>query len=252
MKKYKSRVISIRNVKDINKPNEDYFFCDDVHGVYIIVDGVSRDKKHGVYPNPSPAADVSKIFVNSAYDYYKNNYANIDDIYKVLFNMMRYGNEKIKLYNSLGNWDDGFLPGTVGIIGIIKGSKFSYIYIGDCYGFVINKSKKTFTSCQTEQIIQHKREFDSRTIRNIICNNKDHPYSYGVLNGDERAMGFLEYGEINLHSSDKLFLCTDGFYDALDIISAPELYNIELEKINQYSSNTDDKTLIIIEEDKSD
>ena len=36
MVKYTSSAITIKNCKDINKPNEDYYFCDDDKGIYIL------------------------------------------------------------------------------------------------------------------------------------------------------------------------------------------------------------------------
>ena len=238
MNKYKSSVLSITNTKVFNKPNEDFFLCDDNKKIYLMVDGVSRDKIGGLYPNPSPSATVSKIFIDSAYEYFQDNYLAVEDEKSLLFNMVCYGNKQIELYNKQKEWINNFLPGTVGIIGIIKKQKFFYVYIGDCYGLIISHEKKMFTKCQTQ------------TIRNMICNNKNHPYSYGVLNGDLRALDFLEYGYQSLYDNEKIFLCSDGFYDALSRLSAPMLYSMTPEQIAEYSEDTDDKTLIIIEKDK--
>lgn len=58
--------------------------------------------------------------------------------------------------------------------------------------------------CQTEKIIQNKGEFSSIKIRNEICNNKGHHYSYGVLNADKRALDFIEYGVAKIFEKDKI------------------------------------------------
>lgn len=245
--KYRSNAISIKNTKDISKPNEDFYLCDDNYGIYVIADGVSRDKHQGKYPNPSPAADVSKIFVNAVYRFYLDNYSLSQSINKLLFDMVQYGNEQIQLYNAKQTWDNDFFPGTVGIVGIMARRKFCYAYIGDCSAFLIHNSKKELTRCQTKEIAKHRCDFDSKTIRNFICNNKQHPFSYGVLNGDARAIDFLEYGDVILSPGDKILLCTDGFFDALNQVSASELYHMSFKELSKHSNSTDDKTLIIIE-----
>lgn len=251
MSGYISRVLSIANVKGINKPNEDFSLCDDERGFYALVDGVSRDKIGGIYPNPSPSADVSKIFVDSIYEYYKNHDLEVHDINNLLLDMVRYGNEQIQHYNQKKKWENDFLPGTVGIVGIIKYNTLFYAYIGDCYGIIVNQQKELFTRCQTKEIAKHKGEFDSKTIRNYICNNKKHPFSYGVLNGDPSALDFLECGYRKLCEGEKILLSTDGFYDAISQIPAVKLCNMSLDQIKEYSTDSDDKTLIIIEEDKN-
>lgn len=252
MVKYKSSSISIKNSKNINKPNEDFYLCDDIKGVYLLVDGVSRDKINGVYPNPSPSFDVSKIFVKSVYKFLIENINENANILDLMQNAIKKGNKKIDEYNNQKKWIDDFLPGTVGIITAVKNCKLFFAYIGDCYGLVIeNKRRKNiFTQCQTEEIANHKKEFSAYEIRNKICNNKLHPYSYGVLNGDFRAIDFVKYGSINIQNSDKILLCSDGFSDIIKGISGEKLYQMPIDQMEKESKESDDKTMIIIEEDR--
>ena len=44
-----------KNTRYADKPNEDLFFFDEASGFAMILDGVSRDRENGIYPNPSPA-----------------------------------------------------------------------------------------------------------------------------------------------------------------------------------------------------
>ena len=165
MVKYKSSSKSIGNKKNINKPNEDYFLCDDERGIYILVDGVSRDKINGIYPNPSPSFDVSKIFVESTHKFLVANINKKVDISHLLNIAVKKGNDEIKKYNKHKDWIDDFFPGTVGIVIILQNHKLFFAYIGDCYGLVVNKSKKLFTKCQTKKIAEHKKEFSAYEIR---------------------------------------------------------------------------------------
>lgn len=100
MIKYKSNSISIINSKNINKPNEDYYFCDDNRGIYLLVDGVSRDKINGRYPNPSPAFDVSKLFVKSIYKFLLENINENVNVLELMCNAIKKGNKEIDEYNS--------------------------------------------------------------------------------------------------------------------------------------------------------
>ena len=250
MIKYKSSSISVKNNKDINKPNEDYFLCDDENGIYLLVDGVSRDKINGVYPNPSPAYWVSKLFVESVYGFLVSNINIKNNTIEVIYEAIKNGNGEIKKYNDKIKWDNNFLPGTVGIVAVIRNSQLFYGYIGDCYGLVINKKNKhIFTKCQTENIGKHKKEFSSIEIRNEICNNKYHPYSYGVLNGDIRAMDFVNCGSINLLDKDKILICSDGFSDVIKKLTGENMYSMTLEQMIKKSNELDDKTMIIIGEE---
>lgn len=252
MVKYKSNSVSIINSKNINKPNEDFYLCDDSKGIYSLVDGVSRDKINGVYPNPSPSFDVSKMFVKSVYKFLSENINENANILDLLQNAIKKGNDEINEYNSKKEWIDNFLPGTVGIITVIQDHRLFFAYIGDCYGLIIsNKSDVTiFTKCQTEKIAIHKKEFSAYEIRNEICNNEAHPYSYGVLNGDFRAISFVNYGTIDIMSNNKIIICSDGFSDVIKNVSGKKLYQMTIDQIAKESKESDDKTMIIIEEDR--
>lgn len=249
MRKYKSKSISVKNDKMIDKPNEDYYLCDDKRNIYILVDGVSRDREQGRYPNPSPALDVSKIFVKKAYEYIVEYYEKSNNYLNLLFEAIKEGNYAIKEYNSERVWEDNFYPGTVGVLIILKEKNMYYSYIGDCYGIIINEEKNIFTECQTEKIAEHKKEFRASEIRNLICNNKQHPYSYGVLNGNPYAMDFVVQGEIDIEANDKILLCSDGLADIVNEISGKQIYTMKAEEILSKAKGHDDKTLIIIEEE---
>ena len=66
--KYRVETATKKNTKEFDKPNEDYFLVDRNNGIFIILDGVTRDKIDGIYPDPSPACEVSKIFIDKAYN----------------------------------------------------------------------------------------------------------------------------------------------------------------------------------------
>lgn len=236
------------------KPNEDYLIEDDLHYIYILLDGVTRNKINGKYPNPSPSAIVSKLFGDEVHKKLLE-YIN-SDYFELLKNSIFHANKKIRNYNQQqNNWS--FLPGTVGIISIIKDGTFYYAYNGDCSGRLIRNSNiYLFTHSQTERIHKHLHEFSSDYIRNEIVNNKKHPYCYGVFNGQPQALDLIEYGKLELQAGDKLILASDGlnpFFDSKNTAIIAETTpqhiiesTIQIESSSTTPKRSDDKAVIII------
>lgn len=243
--KYISTCGSIKNTKIYDKPNEDIVLCDDERKIYILLDGVSRDKINGKYPSPSPAREVSELFAKEAYDYLKKSDGKYE--LKYIKDAFIKGNEAIEHYN-IKYYD--FLPGTVGIVCCIYKDRLYYGYIGDCYGRLIrNDEILVFTKCQTEKIAIHKKEYSSKEIRNEICNNIKHPYGYGVLTGQKEALDFVVFGEYCLNNVDMVFLSSDGIEPFLAGLSREDFVNGDatyyLEK-SVMDTEEDDKAVIII------
>lgn len=248
MKRYKSRALTCINSKKINKPNEDFYLCDDKNQIYFVADGVSRDKINGVYPNPSPSEIVTKLFVQKSYKYILDNIKDVNKE-KLLNDSIKYGNECVNKYNSTQKWVEDFLPGTVVVIILIYNEQVYYSYVGDCYGFVINnRFKRMFTRCQTEKLVKSGIKFDRITIRNVICNNIENMYSYGVLNGDVNALKFVQSGKFKFNKNDKIFLCSDGVSEIMLSTPSQKLYKMNEKEIIIKSKDIDDKTVVIIEE----
>lgn len=243
---YISSCGTIKNSKLQDKPNEDLVLCDDNEKIYILLDGVSRDKINGVYPNPSPAKEVSELFAKVAFEYLKNTKKKYD--LNQIKNAFIEGNKAIADYNK--DYAGDFLPGTVGIICLIADDELLYGYIGDCYGRLIKASEiDLFTTCQTEKIAQHKKEFSAYEIRNEICNNIEHPYSYGVLTGQAEAVEFVKMGSCSLCDVDTIFLASDGLEPYLKNLSASDFKSGEAEtylKASITGDKEDDKAAIVI------
>ena len=55
-----------KNTCYADKPDEDYFFFDEASGFAMILDGVTRDRENGIYPNPSPACRACNAFAEAA------------------------------------------------------------------------------------------------------------------------------------------------------------------------------------------
>lgn len=216
-----------KNTKITDKPNEDFVICDSKKNIFILLDGVSRDKVNGKYPNPSPAKEVAELLGGSIYEQIcsfsilNNGKLFLKDIKKAI---MR-SNALVAEYNNQNHFD--FPSGAVGIVAILSDAMLCCCYIGDCSGRIIRGNKITlFTEMQTERINKHKKDYSTYEIRNVICNNPNHPLSYGVLNGDSRAEFFIRSKLIQLYPRDHIILASDGLEPFLSTA------NIEILKSN--------------------
>lgn len=250
--KIKTEIAIRKNHLDFPKPLEDFILIDKEAKIFIILDGVSRDKNNGIYPNPSPSFEVTQIFAQEVYNFLKQGSRG-----KSVVNLLRLavikGNNKINEYNQKATWS--FLPGTVGIISMILDDKFYYVFVGDCIGQIFhNNISRKFTYLQTKLIKEHITEFSADQIRNVICNNKKHPYGYGVFTGEAGVMDFLEFGEEPLCKGDFIMLTTDGMdkllnnkdFQMTSFITAKELVTRAEALEKDQGLRSDDKAVIIV------
>lgn len=225
MLKYKYEVISQKNTKYFDKPNEDYVIYNENDNIGLILDGVSRDRENGHYPNPSPASRANYIFSEKI----MSEYTNIKKKgIKKIYDLICKANDELKKYNHY--LKHHFPAGTVGIVFDLEDKYFNYGYIGDCYAVLIrDNSRRIFTECQTDMISKHKSEYSTDEIRFNICNNINHPYGYGVWDGNNNAMDFVKCDSVKLKNGDVILMYTDGLNW--------EVNNKSIYELKEYSLN---------------
>ncbi len=245
----KSDCFTIKNNKiPTDKPNEDCFRCDDASGIYIVMDGVTRDRVNGIYPNPSPAREVTELVTEALY---AELLRQKEESQLHLRDAMMYANEAAEHYNQdHPEAAADFAAGCVGVVCVIDGNTLRYAYIGDSIGTILsNDSLFTFTENQTAEVTKHKKEFTAREIRNVICNNKNHPCGYGVLNGLPGAEDFIRTGTIQLTEDACILLSSDGCEAVYAMASLEELKKSPAEDlVVKYTTvpNAGDRTMLII------
>ena len=243
-----SQSVTYKNNYYIDKPNEDYIIADDSKGIYILLDGVSVDRKNDKYPCPSPALKASTIFATTVYKYLIKEKEDNDYISSIKLSI-KEGNKMLYYFNKKNKYP---VPaGTVGIISIIKEYYLYYAYIGDCFGRIISENNiYTFTKEQTYLVRIHKNELTKNEIRLSICNNIHHPYGYGVYNGSKNALDFVTTGEIFLHKNDIILLNSDGYEPYLTKLSytfSKDIFTCASPSVIG-DRKTDDRSLILIKE----
>ena len=242
MLKYTYETFTLRNTRAVDKPNEDLVIFNRENGIGLLLDGVSRDKENGIYPNPSPALIASQLFSDTVIsEIMSNAQLGIEGIQSAIL----AGNKRLQLYNrELGH---RFPAGTVGIVFTIENNRLHYGYIGDCYaGIIRNGMMRVFTECQTRMVAEYHGRFSSDEIRFEICNHISHPCGYGVWDGNCNAMDFVNYGTINLDQGDILLIYTDGLEKEISGKNTLELASTPLDILAATESdyNKDDRTCI--------
>lgn len=244
-----SDCITIKNNKiPTDKPNEDCFRCDDASGIYIVMDGVTRDRVNGIYPNPSPAAEVTELATETLYTELLRQKA--DGTWDLHAAMM-HANKAAADYNQAHpEVAADFEAGCVGVVCIIDGNTLQYACIGDCIGKILMEDEFcTFTENQTAEVTKHKKEFTAREIRHNICNNSSHPCGYGVLNGLLGAEDFVRTGIFQLSEDACIFLSSDGCEAVYAMAGPDELKTAAAEDlVVKYTTvpNAGDRTFMII------
>ncbi len=242
---------TVKNTVLKDKPNEDILYCDKKKNLFILLDGVSRDKEKGIYPNPSPAAEVVEIMVEEIRRTIDSAELQEGKISDLIMLAIQNANHEVGLYNKERKLS--FAAGAVGIISIIYQGFIYYAYIGDCYGRLFYGDRVfLFTKCQTELISKHKKEYTAYEIRELICNNKEHPYAYGVLNGDERAMDFICTGKMDITDVEHIILSSDGLEKFIasseeNLLKEKNADELLREAIIYNNEKQDDRTIIKID-----
>ncbi len=254
------KVLTQKNTRKNNalryqKPNEDYTILDDSIGFYMVLDGVTRHTPKGYsYPNPSPTVRVVRILANTIYQHILASTQMATQ--EKLSEAVKEGNKAVLQHNQKQYPNAIQQPGAVGIVGILKDSIFHYAHLGDCMLLLVRNNKMTqLTQPQTAELAKHKKSLKAADIWKNITNNMNHPYRYGVYNGDERVLPFVEYNRIELQQNDTLIIASDGLeylFKHKNIINLLE-YDFEswfdwseaLEQ--QYGYRSDDKTIITIQ-----
>lgn len=240
-----------RNTYYPDKPNEDFFWFNEAQGAALILDGVTRDRENGIYPNPSPARIATEAFAQGACT--ELVIPSEKTPREQLLAAVEAGNTAVACTNK--GFSSDFLPGTVGVLALVRNNMLHYAYVGDSNGIVLSRNGSTaFTTPQTKAVHNHQKEFTAHEIRTHICNNAKHPCGYGVWTGESGAMDFLCIGTAFLELGDRVLLCTDGINAFLSAIGLESLYTMDSRTIlkeamafRESEVGMDDRTVIIID-----
>ena len=243
--------------RDLQKPNEDRLICDPEHGIFIVLDGVTRvHKEYDQRPYESAAADVAELFLREAYAAMLADLQNPEPE-ALLKNAIRKANEAIRPYRAQKTEDQwGFYPSATGFLSLLRGNRLHYAAAGDCIGVLLRGSAKQLLGCQWQLAAVDKLQVTKQERYSRYCNHPESPLCYAVFNGDEIVPELATYSYLDLHPGDTLLLASDGLANylkfepsaALRSQTPQEMLTLS-EKFDQppYANYADDKTVIKIE-----
>lgn len=260
-------------------PREDVHFVNELHGVFTVADGVTRDASEpGQYPVPSPAAGAAMAAAESIGRALVLLLENREPVTKSeMAEALDFGNGAVRTYSKVnGFWVNHDyltrdLPGAVAAAAVVYDDEFVWGYIGDCgvarlspRGDVIFRTVDDVAAARPA--FAHIAETDPQArkvrIRRDFRNkpDADHP-TYGVLTGEEAAEVYFKVGINEYAAGDMLLVYSDGiapliFEDAtfrLLLMSGNEI-DIHLYVADRSSADrhTDEKTLIIVRTKEDD
>lgn len=252
-----------RNNKRPDKPNEDFILADGQAGLFIMLDGVSRDDQ--AYPNPSPSAQAAQACAQAAAEYVAQRQGQ-ECPQQLVFGAMCAGNRAVARLNQ--GYSGDFAPGACGIIALLGEQRLDFAQIGDCAGRIIGPDGKgfVFTYDFIQPLRQYQRgrryyEYDKHRVRSQLCNNFRSLLGYGVLNGDPRAEDFIKCHSIPVPPGSLIALHSDGMEPwachmaaegregRLAAMTAEEMVRASRAFDSQMGQTSDDTSVILIKGD---
>lgn len=242
------------NQRGLQKPNEDRLLCDTKHGIFIVLDGVTRVHEEYIEtPYQSAAADVAELFLEAVYE------ALLADLHSadpeaLLRNAIRTANEKLAAYRAQkteAQW--GFSPSATGLVCLLRERTLYYAAAGDCIGVLLRGSGKQLFGCQWQLEAVDKLQVTKQERYGIYCNHPEAPLAYTVFSGDTSVADTAAYSFLDLHPGDMVLLATDGLSDYLKYEAITKLRSQTPEEMLAasvsydrlpFASYVDDKTVI--------
>ena len=227
---------SVRNKVNPNKPNEDYFICDNELQIYIIADGVTRpDEEYTVDAESSSSQVLSKLFVDSLHSYLSSIPDENTDWKTILSNGIHFANSVVsKRYVGYS----GRVPATVFLAVIIRNGILYFAHVGDLCGIIIRDTARiVFTTSGTygveriERFDEFKSKFTQQYRYSSVLNQISSPIGYGAITGSESVFDFISISSLKLELGDVLVLASDGLNEYLTMEKTSKLREMKPEEI---------------------
>ena len=244
--------------KTLTVPNEDYVICDNANRIYMVVDGISRKRDEYAEREGSIAKDVSKLFCEKMHERLLKKLPHCDDLERVqegLHESFADANRAVKdmLEDRKAEYEGRELPGTVGLVAVIRNNTLCFGCFGDCMGILVRDGvQQIFAQKQTTYPFDFIGvEKDRALLAERYVNVVESPYGYGVVNGQEGATQYFCVSHVELERGDTVYLVSDGVSDFVQF-AKPSLFNeLPLEEIIRLSEIQDDELHKKEHDDKS-
>ncbi len=241
---------------DCVKPNEDRAALDPFRQTVVVADGITRTKlADGNYPTPSPSARAAEVFCESIIAQ-----ASIlpeltrDQFVSIVKNAnVAIGELNRELFPKF-DFAERDRAGVAAVVGIMDRDSMWLASIADCWCVGVKGDDATRLAWEkTSQSRSAYVRLGEVAAREQLRNKPGLPVSYGAFTGEQDALHFVEYAQVDLRQFDRLVFATDGMLSiarqdplALATFPARQLmrYGLLMDKAHQ---ETDDKTVVILD-----
>jgi hypothetical protein len=213
------------NSKNPYIPQEDAFA--DVGNIFVVADGVTHDtNQDGMYPIPSDSAKVAQIICDAVLDSLKDKKPSLDNIKQAYIKSnseAQHFNESRPLY--INREKNGYTIGaaTTATIWFDKNTLL-YGVLDDCFISVFSEDyvnhptlksyveqSAKFLDANYDWSKSETRKLWRKEIRNNVFVKDGKEYGYGVIDGRDGFLPYLQLGEVKLKKGDLVCVYTDGF-----------------------------------------
>lgn len=240
------------NGRGLGKPNEDFLLIDQEHHIFILLDGITRvHQEYEDHPGASASCDVNEIFSRTVHQYLISHITdpNPDSVIK---EAAIAGNKALIPYRSTRSLDEWkFYPGTLGIITILRNNQLHFLFTGDCLGTLIRNNSKLHFAQQSRAEALELMKVSKSDRYGIYCNHPEHPFGYGIFNGDPTAELLFEQASMEIRPGDTLILCTDGISRYMRYIRTETLISLSPEEMMDASCQLDAPPFAAYADDKA-
>uniref|UniRef100_A0A7C4Y357 PPM-type phosphatase domain-containing protein n=1 Tax=candidate division WWE3 bacterium TaxID=2053526 RepID=A0A7C4Y357_UNCKA len=210
-------------------PQEDAYAT--YRDIYVVADGVTHDKtEDDLYPIPSDSAKVAQIICDELTEYLKDKKPTLESVKEAYLN----ANHKVQSFNEVrplyqNRENNGFTIGAATSATIwLDDNKLLYGVIDDCFisifsdDYVDHPMLKSYVE-QSAKFLDSNynwsnpetRKLWRKEIRNNVYVKDGKEYGYGVIDGRDGFIKYLQLGEVELKPDDLICVYTDGFIKML-------------------------------------
>ncbi|WP_077706522.1 PP2C family serine/threonine-protein phosphatase [Virgibacillus dokdonensis] len=223
--------------KGVSECNEDAVIINDNISVYGVADGASSIIPFFTQENETGGYIASNL-VKNYYESLQHCDSFLDDFAKINMQLQT----KMKEY-SIDTSKKEQLWGTALALVKISPNRIDFIQTGDCMIFAVYDSGfvRVLTRAQTEflegvainkwkELIDkgiHKQKDLREGVEDVLISIRQRSNTfagYGVLNGENDAVDFIEFGKINRNGLKHLVMVTDGFFLPKECVSEQDCY----------------------------
>ena len=209
-----------------DKPNEDAYVADQLHGIFVVADGVSAYcDDDAPYPTQHGGARAARILVAEVWRCLLANQAHDPKHSVLLGQAFQSANSSINSATRRSDPPDYLceFPGAAATCVLMDGTTAWWAHLGDTILLLLREAGEVVPLCRNQvQAFREWRKGNGRYLNDLArderfrkvqhdIRNRNLDYSYGVLNGEPGALNFLEVSHVDVAFGDRLALLTDGF-----------------------------------------